>query len=262
MVDISLLRLPLFVPADRPERFEKAAASGADSVILDLEDAVAAANKAAARGALRTDFTQLPVLVRINAHSTSWHDDDVATVSKLPIAAVILPNADLPDVIESVSSKVGAPIIPLIESARGFANARSIAAASGVVRLAFGSIDFCADLGCEHLRDVLLPIRLELVLASRLAGISGPIDGVTVQLDDLAVSRDDALHARSIGMTGKLCIHPKQVAAVRSGFAPSKREKDWARRVLASGDGAISVDGNMVDEPVRIRARAILALAL
>ena len=92
-----------------------------------------------------------------------------------------------------------------------------------------------------------------------LAGIAAPIDGVTVQLDDLSVSHDDAAHARALGMTGKLCIHPRQIAEVRRAFAPTEAEIDWARRVLASGDGAVSVDGAMVDEPVRIRARAILA---
>jgi len=97
------------------------------------------------------------------------------------------------------------------------------------------------------------------VLASRLGGIAAPIDGVTVQLDDPAVTRDDAGHARDLGMTGKLCIHPKQIAEVKRAFAPSEDEISWAKRVLASGDGAVAVDGAMVDEPVRIRARAILA---
>ena len=98
------------------------------------------------------------------------------------------------------------------------------------------------------------------MLASRLGGIAAPIDGVTVQLDDPAVTHDDAGHARDLGMTGKLCIHPKQITEVKRAFAPSEDEISWAKRVLASGDGAVSVDGAMVDEPVRIRARAILAV--
>ena len=84
---------------------------------------------------------------------------------------------------------------------------------------------------------------------------------MTVQLDDPQISHDDAAHARALGMTGKLCIHPRQIAPVRRAFAPSDAEIDWARRVLTSGEGAVSVDGAMVDEPVRLRARAILAQA-
>ena len=109
-----------------------------------------------------------------------------------------------------------------------------------------------------HVAPALERYLVELVLASRLAGIAGPIDGVTVQLDDAAIAIDDAAHARALGMTGKLCIHPKQIAGVLGALAPSDAEIAWARRVLASGEGAVSVDGAMVDEPVRIRARAIL----
>lgn len=256
---VSAIRAPLFVTANRPERFAKAAASGADAVILDLEDAVAADAKDAARAALATDFTDLPVIVRINAIGTPWHADDLAAVARLRPAAVMLPKAEDADRVASVAAQTRLPVIALVETARGLAHARTIAAAPGVARIAFGSVDFCADLGCAHLREVLLPARSELVLASRLAGIAAPIDGVTVQLDDLSVSHDDAAHARALGMTGKLCIHPRQIAEVRRAFAPTEAEIDWARRVLASGDGAVSVDGAMVDEPVRIRARAILA---
>lgn len=257
---VNSIATPLFVPASKPERFVKAAASGADAVILDLEDAVAAADKDSARAALDAAFTDLPVIVRINAIGTPWHAADLAAVSGKGFAAVILPKSETAETVAQVVAALpGLPVIALIESALGLANARAIAAVDGVARLAFGSVDFCADLGCAHLRDILLPARSELVLASRLGGIAAPIDGVTVQLDDPAVTRDDAGHARDLGMTGKLCIHPKQIAEVKRAFAPSEVEISWAKRVLASGDGAVSVDGAMVDEPVRIRARAILA---
>lgn len=260
MVDLSAIRTPLFVPANRPERFAKAAASGADAIILDLEDAVAADAKDAARAALRRDFTDLPIIVRINAAGTSAHQADLAAVAALRPDAVMLPKAESAAGCQTVAGAIGdIPLIALIESAQGLAHARAIAAVPDVARLAFGSVDFCADLGCEHGREVLLPARFELVLASRLAGIAPPIDGVTVQLDDPTASHDDAAHARALGMTGKLCIHPRQIADVRRAFAPTAQEIDWARRVLASGDGAVSVDGAMVDEPVRLRARAILA---
>lgn len=251
---------PLFVPATRPERFGKAAASGADAVILDLEDAVAVADKDTARAALNHDFGQFPVIVRINAVGTPWHVADIAALRDLPITAVMLPKSEDPaEVAAVVFALKGRPVIALIETAKGLANARAIAALKGVVRIAFGSVDFCADLGCAHLRDILLPARVELVLASRLASIAAPMDGVTVQLDDPDICRDDAAHARDLGMTGKLCIHPKQVNQVKDAFEPTQADIDWATRVLASGEGVAAIDGAMVDAPVRLRARAILA---
>lgn len=251
---------PLFVPATRPERFAKAADSGADAVIIDLEDAVAEADKATARAALHCVFAKIPVIVRVNAVGTPWHCADVEAVRDLPISAVMLPKSEDPaEITRFLSTLNGLPVIALIESAKGLANAREIAALSGVARIAFGSIDFCADIGCAHLRDILLPARMELVLASRLGGITAPIDGVTVQLNDPAVIHADAAHARDLGMTGKLCIHPKQIRPVKDAFAPTPAEIEWAKRVLASGDCAVSIDGAMVDEPVRIRARAIRA---
>jgi citrate lyase subunit beta / citryl-CoA lyase len=256
------IRSPLFAPASRPDRFEKAALSGADAVILDLEDAVAPEAKERARDMLRVDFTNLPVLVRINAADTSYHSGDLAAVARIRPIAILLPKAESS---ASVSGLVEClpeiPIVAIIESALGLANARQIAAIPGVARLAFGSLDFCADIGSAHTRDGLLSARSELVLASRLAGIAPPMDGVTTQIDDPEIARSDALHARELGMTGKLCIHPRQISPVLAAFAPGEEEIAGARRVLASGDGATAVDGAMVDEPVRVRARAILAAA-
>lgn len=261
MVAIETLRTLLFVPANRPERFAKAAASGADAVILDLEDAVPVEAKNDAREALATDFTDRPVILRVNADKTPWHDADIEYARSLPFAAIILPKAEDALAVERFAGEVQKPVIALIESARGLANARQIAEAEGVVQLAFGSVDFCADLGCAHKREILLPARFELVVASRLAGIAAPIDGVTVEVKSPEKARDDALHARDLGMGGKLCIHPTQIEPVVTAFRPSEDELVWARKVLASGDGAVSVDGAMVDEPVRIRARVILEQA-
>lgn len=177
----------------------------------------------------------------------------------LPPAAIMLPKSENPADVAAVVSSLRDPtaVLALVESARGLAAARDIAAIPGVVRLVFGSVNFCASLGCAHAPEVLLPARLELVIiASRLAGIAAPIDGVTTRIDQPDLAHDDARHARDVGMSGKLCIHPRQD---RRAFAPTEAEIDWARRVLASGNGAVSIDGAMVDEPVRIRARAILA---
>lgn len=253
--------IPLFVPGHRPERFEKAAAAGPDAVILDLEDAVPLDAKDAARAALTLAFTPRPVVVRINAAGTPWHEADLAAMARLKPAAVMLPKTESIPVLDAVTSALGPdiPVIALVETAAGLAQARAIAAHPAVRRMAFGSIDYCADLGCAHIREALASARSELVLASRLAGLLAPVDGVTTAIDDGALITDDARHARALGFGGKLAIHPKQIGPIRNGFLPDAAEIAWAQKVLASGDGAAAVDGAMVDEPVRLRARAILA---
>jgi len=260
---VETMQAPLFVPACRPERFGKAALSGADGIILDLEDAVAAQDKNRARASLDRDFTTKPVLVRINAAGTPWHEADLNAVAALQPAAILLPKAEDPAVIDDIAARLAGrvPILALIETAAGLANARALAACRDVVRLAFGSVDFCADMGSHHLRDILLPARFELVLASRLAGIAPPLDGVTLNLDDPVSCHADALHARTLGMTGKLCIHPRQAEPVLRAFALSGTEIAWAARVLACGEGVARLDGEMVDEPVRRRARRIMQIA-
>lgn len=260
MSSLSAISYPLFVPAHRPERFAKAAASGADAIILDLEDAVPEDAKDSARAALVADFTDLPVLVRINAFGTPWYDHDLDAIARLPIAGIILPKADRAVNLLQVANL--SPVIALIESAQGIADARELAMSGHVTRLAFGSVDYAADLGCAHIRESLAAARAELVLASRLARLPAPLDGVTTDVTDEAKAADDACHARALGFSGKLLIHPRQVTAVRSALRPDSNEVEWARRVAASGDGAVLVDGAMVDEPVRIRARDVLARAV
>ncbi|MFG1204657.1 CoA ester lyase, partial [Xanthobacter aminoxidans] len=250
--------VPLFVPANRPERFAKAADAGADAVILDLEDAVAADAKDAARAALRSGFASVPVLVRVNGLGTPWHAADMDALAGLGFSGVMVPKAEASEAFTALCEASPVPLIALVESARGLADARRIAKTANVARISFGSIDFCADIGCAHIREALLAARSELVLASRLAGLVAPIDGVTTVIDDAGAILADARHARDLGFGGKLAIHPRQIAAIRTGFAPDEAEVAWARKVLASGDGAAAVDGAMVDEPVRIRARAIL----
>jgi citrate lyase subunit beta / citryl-CoA lyase len=154
-------------------------------------------------------------------------------------------------------------VLPLIESAAGLWSARAIAEAPGVLRLAFGSIDFQVDLGIAD--DDLLTYRAAIVLASRVAGRIAPVDGVTTSIDDAALVRRDAERARALGFGGKLCIHPAQVAIVNAAFRPTEREVAWAERVVAADaaaqGAAIAVDGRMVDRPVLLQARAILSEA-
>jgi citrate lyase subunit beta/citryl-CoA lyase len=257
---------PLFVPGDRPDRFEKAAASGADAVIVDLEDAVAPEKKAEARAHVKAlKRLAVPVFVRVNAPSTEWHNEDLRALKGVPIEGVVVPKTQNPSEAASVSSALGERgwVIALIESALGLAQARDIALARGVKRLAFGSLDFAVDLGCAHIRESLLAARSELVLASRLAGLNGPIDGVTTSIDNMQAVEDDAAFAAALGFAGKLCIHPKQVAAVKKGFAPTEDEVSWAKKIAAASaeGGAVKVAGTMVDAPVRMRAEQILRRA-
>ncbi len=257
---------PLFVPGDRPERYAKAAASGADAIIIDLEDAVSPDNKIAAREALARSGalpSGIDIYVRVNAVGTPWHAEDIAAMAKLPVAGIVVAKSESPPAIEQASKDAqGKPIIALLESALGLAMARQIAACGCVPRLAFGSIDYCADLGAAHLRETLLSARSEIVLASRLAALAPPLDGVTPSLDDAALLEDDARYAMNLGFGGKLCIHPRQIVPVRQGFAPTAEELAWAEAIVATeGQGAVRVEGAMVDAPVRARARQILQRA-
>ena len=265
MTSLDTASLFLFVPADRPERCRKALGAGADAVILDLEDAVAPEARAAARAALFgardvLSASPCPVLVRINPLS-GCGELDVATVSSLPVAGVVVPKAESADELRTLSARLQRPVVALIESARGLAAARALAGACA--RLGFGSIDFAADMGCRHTRSALLAARSELVMASRLAGRPAPVDGVTNAIRDAELVRNEAAYAAELGFAGKLLIHPAQIGPAAEGFAPTDEEKAWARQVLSweQAEGAAKVDGAMVDAPVRQLAKQILARA-
>ncbi|MBD8529284.1 MULTISPECIES: CoA ester lyase [unclassified Massilia] len=253
----------LFVPANRPEMFDKACKAGADAVIVDLEDAVPFADKAMARAALAAWLSPAhPVLVRINGADSAWFDEDLALCGAPGVAGVVLSKAERADDVARVHAAGAAAILPLIESAAGFDNVRAIAAVPGVGRLVFGSIDFGLDLGIRGEREELLFFRSQLVLASRLAGLAAPVDGVTTAIGDAARLDADTLHARQMGFGGKLCIHPKQVPGVNRCFSPGEEELAWARRVLAaaaaSEGAAVALDGKMIDRPVILRAQRLL----
>ncbi|MCM3562862.1 HpcH/HpaI aldolase/citrate lyase family protein [Hydrogenophaga intermedia] len=266
-------RLPrayLFVPADRPERYAKARASGADAVIIDLEDAVAPQGKCRARDTLANALDERTLLlVRINAAGTPWFDDDVELCRHPGVAAVMLPKADGIDAACTVVERCFKDVLPIIESARGVEEARNIARVPGVVRLAFGSVDLALDLGIEcdpeGGEDELLHFRSHVVLASRLAGLAAPADGVSTAIGDLVRLRADAERARRLGFGAKLCIHPAQVASVQAAFTPGAERVAWARRVCAAfataGGSAVAVDGQMIDKPLHERALAILRSA-
>ena len=254
----------LFVPGDRPERFDKAWASAADAVILDLEDAVAPDRKTAARGAVAAWLApERPAVVRINAADTAWHADDLALLHHPGLAALMLPKAETLDpALLAHCTALGKPLLPIIETARGFHLLDTLAAAPMVERLVFGSIDFQLDLGITGDDDALLYFRSRLVLAARLAGLPPPVDGVTTAIGDAAVLQCDAERARRLGFGAKLCIHPAQAAMVNAVLSPSADDTAWAQRVvdaIAQSAGAVvAVDGKMVDRPVLLKAERIL----
>jgi citrate lyase subunit beta / citryl-CoA lyase len=256
----------LFVPGDRPERFEKAHASGADEVILDLEDAVDAEHKESARRAVAQRLAEGRSWVRINSADTRWHSADVAMLREIPgLRGVVLPKAETPADLATLAGALPAAtrLMPLVESASGLLRAVDLARSGAAARLAFGSIDFSLDVGCAESEQALLHARCHLVLASRAGGLPPPVDGVTTAVADPAAASAAAGHARSLGFGGKLCIHPAQVEPVAAAFRPTSDEVAWARRVIeaSSGGGAVRVDGRMVDRPVLERARRLVAQA-
>ena len=176
-----IARSLLFVPASRPDRFDKALAAGADAVVIDLEDAVPPADKDRARDAVAAWLAPgRSVVVRINGAGTGWFRGDLALCARPGVAAVMLPKAERADQVAALRDAGAAAVMPLIESAAGFAALPAIAGAPGVQRLAFGSIDIQVDLGMrDPLEDELLLFPSQLVLASRLAGLQPPNDCAT-----------------------------------------------------------------------------------
>jgi citrate lyase subunit beta / citryl-CoA lyase len=271
---VAQARSLLFVPGNRPERFQKAAQSGADAIILDLEDAVPPAEKVSARDAIRQQWPQLlaldvPLVVRVNAaDSAAWPQDLAALAGLQRLAAVMVPKAESAEALRQAHEALsGVAVLPLVESAAGYDALHHIAAAPGVLRLALGHIDFMADTGlqCSDDERELAPLRFAMAMASRLQRLAPAIDGVTVAIDDADALREDTQRALRFGFGAKLCIHPRQVAGVHEAMAPSAEELDWARRVVAadtaSGGAAVQLDGRMVDAPVVLRAQRLLARA-
>jgi len=261
----------LFVPGNRPERFETAARCGADAVIIDLEDSVPLSDKAAARASLAQrwpDLRELGVamLVRTNALDNDAGQEDLACLSRLEgLTAVMLPKVETVESLAQVRARIAdTPILPLIESAAGLEALPRLAAAPGVLRLVLGHIDFMTDTGiaCDDDESELTPLRFAMAMVTRRHRLAPAIDGVTVRIDDMDRLRADTHRALRFGFGAKLCIHPRQVAVVHETFAPSSEEMAWAHRVVAadaaSGGAAVQLDGRMIDLPVVLRARLTL----
>lgn len=267
----AIIRTALFVPATRPERIPKALATGADAVIVDLEDAVAENLKAEARDNLDAFLEANPdarVLVRINAPGHEQQTRDIALCARhAGVVGVLLPKVESAAQVARATG-CGKPVWPIIESAQGLIALAEIAAAKGVERLSFGALDLGLDLGLASgtagAERILDQARYALLLQSRLANLAPPLDSVFPDIKNLHGLAQMVTDARDMGFGGLLCIHPSQVAVVHETLMPSADELAWAERVLtagASGDGVFVVDGQMVDAPVLGRARRLLQRA-
>ena len=268
------LKSLLFVPGNRPERYQKARDSGASAYCIDLEDAVSAHDKAMARDAALAHFsgTDAGGFLRINRLATRFGVQDLLSLcacdsSALP-AVVVIPMVTSPFEIRQllqVLAAVPAPgIIPMIESPEGLDNLPAILheGRGHIAAVAFGSADYAASLGSDMSWDALRSVRSELVkVASRFAVPC--IDGPCFDTQDLQGIAAEATRVASLGFSGKLAIHPQQVAVINDAFKPSPEKLDWARKVVAAfekaGGGVVSLNGMMVDQPVVDQALGIIA---
>lgn len=266
----SSIRSLLFAPGNDARKLEKALESDADAVVADLEDAVPAPEKGRAREIVRDLVAgarpETLLAVRLNAVGTAFWEDDLRMLSELPPDALVLPKAT-PDGVAALGPD-GPPVIGIAETAQGLRLGYETACSPRTVALLLGAVDLGLELGLEPRADgqEVLFARSKLVVDSAAAGIRGPLDLVHVDLDDDEGLEAECRLARSLGLRGKACIHPAQVAIVNRVFSPSDEETDRARRVVqayeqgrAEGRGVVSLDGEMIDLPVVERARQVLA---
>ncbi len=275
----------LFTPANQPRKVAKVFAAGADVAILDLEDAVPLAEKENARAAAVDGLKQPRKclgLVRVNAEDTEFCDGDLGAVVGPWLDGIILPKVESAAQLLSVDKQIqglehgqgmepgGIDLLPIIETAKGLNDVNNIAGSgSRAGRLSFGAVDLAKDLGLRLSEDEweLTPPRAAIVLASRVAGLSAPLDTVWVHYKDSGGLRKSAVRARDLGFQGKFCIHPDQVAVVNEAFTPSGEEVAKAEKIVAAfeqaeaaGSASIQVDGFFVDYPVVDQARRTLEL--
>ena len=273
--DARAWRSLLFVPGSRPDRYGKALASGADVVCVDLEDAVAPADKEGARERvmdLMVGQTWVPArsTVRVNPASTAEGTADLAALAELLPAAdltVVVPKADGPEDVEAVRAPLQAAgwrpvLVAMVETARGLEAAPDIARAPGVVALFLGGVDLAAELGCALTWDALLYARSRLVHAVALAGGAALLDVPDLDLDDVEGLEGRTRAVAELGFTGKSAVHPRQIGPIHEALAPSPEEADRARRLLDAyhrgGGGVVSFEGIMVDRPVAEAAKRVL----
>ncbi|MFP2768491.1 HpcH/HpaI aldolase/citrate lyase family protein [Oceanisphaera sp. KMM 10153] len=275
-MDINALQTLLFVPANRPERFDKALASGADAIIIDLEDAVPAPEKDAACTTLSGWLDKQPansVLLRINGTGSPWFTQDCSLCRSPAVAAIVVPKAEDPEALKELAHITEKPLLPFIESALALTRLNEIAAASGVARLLFGKLDLALDLGMDYPppagepldESAFLYARSQLVICSRVHALAAPLDAIYTAIHDAKGLTTYARQGMRLGFGGFLLIHPAQVAPAQQALAPTSAQISWARHILEAEQrvkgAVVAVSGNMVDTPVMARARRIMESA-
>jgi citrate lyase subunit beta/citryl-CoA lyase len=279
-------RTYLFAPGNHYRKVEKVFAAGADAAILDLEDAVAVAEKEATRATVAAAL-QHPrtcrAYVRINALDTPFAFGDLEAVVRPGLDGIVLPKVEraadiqmVDWVITSLERKHGLPeggidLMPILETGRGIADARAICATGGRMRrVSFGAGDYTRDMGMEWtmIEHEVDPARAEVVLASRINNLEPPIDTVFIHIREHDAFRASCQRVRQMGFQGKLCIHPDQVGQANAVFTPSPEVLAHARKIVAAfaeaeaaGSASIQVEGYFVDYPIVEKARRIVALA-
>ena len=261
----------LFVPATRIDRVGKAFASGTDAVIVDLEDAVATTDKVQARKDLQVYYNSQayqPIWVRINKAGSEEFFKDVVLCQKMPnLAGVLLAKAEQASDIESVHQLTDLPVIALIETALGLYQIDSMAKSAGLLAFSYGFLDLCNDLqvhvGTAAADVIANQIRYQLLLTSKVHQLLAPIDTVYTDFNDAKGLGQRVQLWSQMGMSGMLCIHPKQVATVKQSLQPTDADIEFARRVIEeyerSGQAIFKIDGEMVDAPVIERCRQLLS---
>ena len=290
MSGLGHIRTALFVPGTRPDRVDKALNSGADMIIIDLEDAVPLARKVEAREKVREKVLEhdgRKTIVRVNAIGSGFCQGDLDEVIVNKLGCIMLPKVESPEQIREIGHRISlveqergmspgaVSIIPLIESARGVQNIFHILSEktepARVLTAAFGAADYSLDLGIEMTKEGLELIypRSRISVACRAANVEPPLDTpFMIDLKDMEGLKADAMRAKQLGFQGKLCIHPNQIGPCHAIFSPTQEEIIHAEKVVqafeeaeASGVGAILLDGKFIDYPVVERARRTLKLA-
>lgn len=278
-----LRRSLLFVPGDDERKLDRAVSSPADTLLFDLEDAVAPERKQLAREFVCQRLRERPATgpeyaVRVNPPGSPFHADDVAAVGAAGAQALLLPKvagaADLIAVdrlLDGLGLNQSVRLLALLETAAGVAAASSLAALPARVEaLCFGHADFCLDMGvrvADAASGIALHARCQVALAARARGLA-PLDSVSLAVRDLDACRADAQLGRDLGYDGKLCLHPAQVAIINEVYTPSQEEEAHAHEVMQAweaaqrdGRGVLVVGGMMVDAPVASMQARVLERA-
>jgi citrate lyase subunit beta/citryl-CoA lyase len=276
----------LFAPGNHERRVEKALGLGADVVILDLEDAVAISEKKSTRELINKTLEQprnCAVFVRVNAYDTEFCYGDICSIVSENLDGIVLPKLESLEDLRSIDWLLGnleqerelpngsIDLMPIIETAVGLVNIREIARAdTRVKRLAFGGGDFTRDLGMEWTlkEDELLPVRSEMVLASRFGKLEPPVDTVFIHIKEHDAFRSSCSNILGLGFQGKMCIHPDQVPVTNETFTPDPEEVKWSQRVIdefakaeKAGIASIQIDGYFVDYPIVEKAQRTVDIA-